>query len=436
MYPLEPVGVFALTNVRRDPQCVRRMDRMLAALRSRPEIRWFDEDELPQVMTELATLWPPAEAPAGAALSFKRPLVFTAMHLGGRRPDLSPLVERCGDSATAKEVSVALGHMTTAIDQHPHERDRRDNFVCWPTYNLGTVYGCSHGCSYCPTGRAGRFLAIALNLEEYMREVVEPVIEANPWNRVFRMILDGADLMTLEPEYGLFDLFVQTLARHPGRFGHFHTASSNVDWLSDLPHRDLLVGVWSLACDTIAREIETGTGHAGDRVEAAARCQAMGIPVRFKFKPVIPVRNWRAEYASIIEKALTETDPESMGFCLYMWNSYESMESMLPLDILDPECVEAARRSVDEMRGVLTGPFPHETRKTIYRHLIREVRRWTSDLPIFLCTESREMWDDLKEEVGQDPGAYVCACSSVAVPGGGLALSKAFRYSTYHPTPL
>jgi hypothetical protein len=46
------------------------------------------------------------------------------------------------------------------------------------------------------------------------------------------------------------------------------------------------------------------------------------------------------------------------------------------------------------------------------------------------------MWDELKDELGQDPSAYVCACSSVAVPGGGLALNPGLRYSTYHPTPV
>ena len=32
-----------------------------------------------------------------------------------------------------------------------------------------------------------------------MERVVGPVIEANPWNKVFRMILDGADLIAFEP---------------------------------------------------------------------------------------------------------------------------------------------------------------------------------------------------------------------------------------------
>jgi hypothetical protein len=162
----------------------------------------------------------------------------------------------------------------------------------------------------------------------------------------------------------------------------------------------------------------------------------MGIPVRYKFKPVIPVRGWRQEYAWAIEQALTRTRPESIGFCTYVWNTYESMLGSLDVDLLDPECVNAARAAREQMRGRRSGPFPHHIRREIYQHLIREVRRWDKDVLLYVSTETREMWDELKDELGQDPRSYVCACSSVAVPGRRLALSRAFRYSTYHPTPL
>jgi len=98
--------------------------------------------------------------------------------------------------------------------------------------------------------------------------------------------------------------------------------------------------------------------------------------------------------------------------------------------------VDEARKHVDAMRGKRQAPFPHHLRKEVYQFLIREVRRWNSDVLLYVSTESREMWDELKDKLGQDPRAYVCGCSSVAVPGRKLALSKAFRYSTYHPTPM
>ena len=437
MYPLTPLKVYMLDRVQDDPACVSRMERILAAVgKGRDDVVCITEQILPEVVAELQEFWPPETVPEGCVRSFMRPLLFTTMDLSFKRPDLKPLLERCPEGTSSGTLDNIFGHLTTAIDQHPHQRDRRENCVCWPTYNFGTMGGCPHGCLYCGNGRDGKFLTVTLNLEEYMEKVVGPVIEANPWSKVFRMILGGADLVTFEPEYGLFDLFTHKLAEYDGRYGHFHTASSNVDWIADLPHRDRLVGVWSVTCEAVARDIEPGTGRAIDRFEAARRVQEMGIPVRYKFKPTIPVRNWREEYASIIEQALKLTDPESIGFCLYIWHSFEAMEKSLPLELLDPECVAAAREAAEEMKDARTGPFPHNVRKEIYQTLIKEVRRWNQDTLLYLSTETREMWDELRDELGQDPRCYVCACSSVAVPGRRLALSPAFRYSTYHPTPL
>lgn len=436
MYALTPLKVFALDRVRADRLCVNRMERMIAALEKPVDVSWITEQNLPEVVAELNVLWPPEDVPVGYVRSFMRPIVFTTMDMSYRRPDLGPLLKTCPPGTTPGMLAAIFGHMTTAIDQHPHQRDRIENCVCWPTYNFGTVRGCSHGCLYCAQGRAGKFLAIALNLEAYMEKVVGPVIEANPWNRVFRMILDGADLMTLEPEYGLFDLFSQKLAQYEHRYGHFHTGSSNVEWLADLPHKDRLVGVWSTTCEAVAQHIEPGTGKAIDRIDAARKVQDMGIPVRYKFKPVIPVKNWREEYAWMLEQAVVRTAPESIGFCLYIWNTYQAMENTLPLDVLDADCVAAARAAAPEMVGQRTGPFPHAVRKEIYQHMIREVRRRDKNVKLYVCTETRQMWDELKDELGQDAAHYVCGCGSAAVPGGGLALSPAFRYSTYHPTPV
>ncbi|MFW6162580.1 MAG: hypothetical protein ACODAJ_07395, partial [Planctomycetota bacterium] len=164
----------------------------------------------------------------------------------------------------------------------------------------------------------------------------------------------------------------------------------------------------------MARLIEPGSGPAVERFDAAAKCQAMGVPARLKFKPIIPVRNWREEYAAAIEALFARVRPESVGFCTFIWNNYEQMCDRLPVDLLDPSVVAAARDAQDAMRDSRLGPFPHETRRDIYRFFIQQVRRWDADVPLYVSTESREMWDELKDELGQDPQAYVCGCSSVA----------------------
>lgn len=436
MYPLTPMKVYMLDRVQDDPRCIARMERMLSAIgKTSDDVNCITEENLPDAVEELSHLWPPESVPEGQIRSYMRPLVFTTQVLTDERPDLKPLLQRCPEGTKPGTLGNIFGHLTNTVDQHPHERDQRENCVCWPTYNFGTMSGCPHGCLYCNNGRSGKFIAIALNLEDYMEQVVGPTIEKYPWNKVFRMILGGADLMAFEPEYGLFDLFTRKLARYEDRYGHFHTGGANVDWLAEFPHRDRLVGVWSTTCEAVARDIEPGSGPAIERFKAGDKCREMGIPARYKFKPIIPIRNWREEYATAIEQALTLSKPESIGFCLYVWNTYDSLVKTIDPDLLDQKYLEAAREASEEMKGIRTGPFPHHVRAEIYRFMINEVRRWDKEVLLYLSTESRDMWDELKDELGQDPRAYVCACSSVAVPGRRLALSPDLRYSTYNPTP-
>lgn len=436
MYALTPLKVYALEQALTDPRCVSRMERILNAIAvSSDDVVRISDKNLPEVVEELQHLWPPKCVSPQHVQSFMRPLVFTTMDLSDERPDLKPLLQRCPEGTSLDTLRDIFGHMTTAVDQHPRDKDQQENMVCWPTYNLGTMKGCPHGCQYCGQGKSGKFISIALNLEDYTENVVGPVIEKYAWNKVFRMILDGADLVTFEPEYGLFELFTRKLAQYENRYGHFHTSSANVDWIENLPHRDRLIGVWSTTCETVAREIEPGSGPAIERIEAGRKCQEMGLPVRYKFKPMIPIRNWREEYSHIIEQALSRSKPESIGFCVIMWMDYDALAEMINLDLLDEEYVEAAREACAQLKGVRTGPFPHHVRGEIYRFLINEVRRWDKDILLYISTESREMWDELKDVLGQDPRAYICGCSSVAVPGPRLALCPELRYSTYSPTP-
>jgi len=103
----------------------------------------------------------------------------------------------------------------------------------------------------------------------------------------------------------------------------------------------------------------------------------------------------------------------------------------MDLELLDPGYVAAMESAEEEMKGAHTGPFPPDVRKEIYRFFIREVRRWDKKVPIYLCTESREMWDEMESEVGQSKRAFMCGCGPVTIPGKGLVLSPRMRYTTY-----
>ena len=153
--------------------------------------------------------------------------------------------------------------------------------------------------------------------------------------------------------------------------------------------------------------------------------------MRFKFKPAIPVRGWREQFSREIKRIFENTRPESIGFACLMWMSLDRVAACIPLELLDPDFVAAAEEAREELAGVRVGPFPHEKRKELYLHLIREVRKYDSEVKLYVSTESNRMWEELADELGQEPGRFICGCNPVQVPGPQLMTCDRLAGSTF-----
>jgi hypothetical protein len=430
MYPLRPFGVYVLNSVVEHEESMARVKRMLAALGvPLASARVFAPEKAADVLREIEA-WEPEDLD-GVPWQHRRALVFTKIRIDdAERAEPVPEVPGVAMSALRN----ILGYLQLVRDTHSPAADEAKNMVCWNTQDFGIMHGCPHGCQYCGVGKSAKMTVVGTNLEEYMAKVVGPTIERHPGQKCFRLIGWTADIATFEPEYGAFELFLAKLAEYEDRYGYFHTAGDNVDWVADVPHRDRLIGVWSLTCRTGEEVIEPGSPTNAERLVAARKCQSWGLPVRFKFKPMIPVRNWREEYARTIDLIFRETKPESIGFCVLMWMTFDQLCKKIDPDLLDPAFVAAARNHADELRDSRTGPFPHELRAEVYRFFIQEIRRHDARIPIYISTESRDMWDELKGEIGQNPRTFVCGCNPIQAPGPKMLVSEELGQSTYRET--
>ncbi len=438
MYPLTPLKAFVHERVQEKPHWKARVERVLAGCARPPEdVVTVTDENLPAVVAELERLWPPETVPEGLERTYMRPLIFTVQQLTldpDTWPDITDLVDRCGGKKSEPLVRKLLGHFNPVTPYHERADDQKKDFVCWPTFDFKTMCGCPHGCQYCGEGKHGKAITLAVNLEEFAETVVPKVVADHAFQKCFRLIGWVAEQAAFEPEYGAFELLNRKLASLD-RYIYFHSAGDSTDWAIDLPHPDRLIGIYSVTCDKVAREIEPGSGSFTARFDAAGRLNAAGIPTRPKFKPIIPVKGWRKEYTRAVDELFGRCQPESVGLCMIMWMSVDTLLEKIGEDLLDPELLAAARAAAPELADVKTGPFPHEVRREIYRHFIQDIRRHDKEVPIYISTESRAMWDDLAEELGQNPCAFFCGCSPVALPGRKLALSEEFKYSTYMPEP-
>lgn len=433
MYPLTPMKVYIDKRVDQKAHWRARADRIIAGCARPPQaIIPYGPDNLPEVVADLAASWPPQDVPEGLEPTYMRSLIFTIQELGEELPDISAAIERCGGEKHAALVRRFLGHIPTICAHHDRDRDAEEDMVCWPTFDFCTMTGCPHGCLYCGEGRNGSNIALGVNLEEYVDEVVSRTVAKHPFQTCFRLLGSVTEQLVPEPEYGAFDLISRKLAE-TDRYLYFHSAGGNVDWIAELPQRDRIIGVFSVTCEAVMRGIEAGAGTVEERFAAAGRLNDFGIQVRPKFKPIIPVRNWREENAKAIEAMFRLCRPESVGLCVLMWMDIDHVKEILPVELLDPEFLAVAEAAKEELAGVRTGPFPPAVREAIYRFFIAEIRKHDSDVPIYISTETREMWDTLEEVIGQKGCSFFCGCSPVAPPGRRLKLTEDCRYSTYGP---
>lgn len=288
--------------------------------------------------------------------------------------------------------------------------------VCRPCWRLTFSPGCVHRCWYC--GLEGG-MTVGLNIGDYLAEL-DAVIAETPWQLTY-LGDDSSDLLILEPELGLVRDVSEDFGRRtdPDRYFIIHTKSANVDFLRDVDHRGHTIPCWSLSGHTQSTVMEALSGSMAERVEAAAKCQDWGMPVRFKFKPFIPVRNWRDEARAMLRHMFERTRPDNLSMTVLMWMTFKELESCVDLALLDAEFVDAARRHARANGDAFskTGPFPPEMRCKVYTFLLHEVRAIDPGVPLTVSTESLDVWKVMGPLLGVAPGEYVCGCGPCAVPG-------------------
>ena len=61
--------------------------------------------------------------------------------------------------------------------------------------------------------------------------------------------------------------------------------------------------------------------------------------------------------------------------------------------------------------------MPHAARAEVYDFLVNEIRSHDADIPVFLCTESLDMWQQFGPRLGMNPANYICGCGPQCEPG-------------------
>lgn len=415
MYDMDPPGVFVSDRVLEHKEGMDRVQRVLRAL-GRDAYEVVSDLALPAMLERPE--WKATVGKAGSRAAVHDPnLFFTLFRFDDGESALRSQIAEANPGADVSKIHPSMlgyHHFTWFnSDQASDDIKPCPQHVCRPAWRLHTGAGCAHRCAYCDL--VG-FMNVGLNMRDYL-EQLDGLVTANPWQLTY-LLDDISDVLILEPELGAMAEVIDYFSGKEDRYLIIHTKSANVDFLESLEHAGHTIPCWSLSAHTQSTQLEAVAGTTEERIDAAQRCQAWGYPVRFKFKPIIPVRDWRDEARDMIRLMFERTRPDNLSMTVMMWMAFDELAACIDLDTLDSAFVDAARREEKEQKELPKNrPFPHNARRAVYEFYLAEIRAHDPDVPVTISTESLAMWHELGSALGVSPHDYTCGCGPQAVPG-------------------
>jgi len=412
---ISPARIFFCNDVTGDEDALARAERIMAAYPDSEVIR-FDRDDLGDVMVRygLGTQRPRmGMGDVGDPDLFLTCARFSAPHT--HSPEVEAITDRI-ENAEERMVLFLLGYcpwqgVWLGGPKHDGKIAMSPDNVCRPAWRLHTMLGCPHHCVYC---HFGELVPIYVNLKEYCVHLTR-LIEANSWQKTF-LYDDAAEALFPEPELGAVEEFINCCRQFPDRYLVIHTKSANVDFLESLDHRGRCIMTWSLTSATQSQETERLSATTDERIEAARKCADWGFPVRFKFKPIVPFKNWRDDAREMIRKAMA-VKLDNISLFTIAWMDVEELKACFPVDRLDPDLLREAEEAKEEMAKRAVRPYPHRVRAEIYHFFLEEIRKYNQDVPITLCTEAVDMWEEFAPLLDRKPSNFVCGCGPMTIPG-------------------
>ena len=407
----QPPRIYVLDAVWEKPAAARRAERVAAACPS-AEVRTFSYDDLPDIVVEEG--WN-LSGKMGTMAQVPPPIPI----LGLFRFDPDAVAR---DAARMQEAFTGEGGFPFSLAagggafvffcSGRTELKPNPEHICRPQWRIHQGRGCPHQCAYCGLGG---YLITHVNTEEYIESLAE-LLRRNPWQKTW-LYDDIMDVPTLEPQLDSLPPLMRFFEATGDRYLIVHTKSDRVEGFLEAKAPKNTIIAWSLSGPTQSRLLEPKTGTTEGRIEAARRCQEAGITVRYKYKPIIPVPDWRSEAEYSVDLALSRTRPDNLSLTALMWMQVEQLEQCIPTELMDPDFLQAAQEAREDMRDLRFAPFPHAVRETIYRHYLAAIRQADPDIPVTICTDSMQMWRSMGADLGCSPADYVCGCGAGATPG-------------------
>lgn len=264
-------------------------------------------------------------------------------------------------------------------------------YLCCGYQILTPQRGCGMYCRYCilQVYFERQCRVLFRNYTELEREVARKMAV---WKGVVRFGTgEFTDSLFAEDKLGLSRKIAATLEPYDNALVEFKTKSSNIGELRRIKRPERVVIGFSLNTTRMIELFEKGTAPLEERLAAARTCAERGFFVAFHFDPMLWYDGWEGEYREVVRAIYAYVkDPRKIAWCSLgglrtnpLLKKYlRSLDNHLPL---------FSGEMMTGNDGKLRYFRPY--RSSMFSAMRDEFDRQDSGATLYLCMESREVWE-------------------------------------------
>ncbi|MCL2219141.1 MAG: hypothetical protein FWC23_04220 [Chitinispirillia bacterium] len=271
-----------------------------------------------------------------------------------------------------------------------------DDYLCCGYQILTPMTGCGMYCCYCvlQVYFDNQYQTVFENLCDLEAEVRRKMESCPDFQKHVVRIGTGefGDSLFLENKLGLSKKIADILDRYDNVLVEFKTKSVNVSTLDQIKNPRKAVIGFSMNTERMVNQLERGTAPVIERLKAARRCADMGFSVAFHFDPIVWYDGWEGEYRSAVSMIYDFIDdPRKIAWC--SMGGFRCMPSL-------KSALRGAGMDLPLFAGeMITGAdgklrYPRTLRVDFYRVMDDQFKRHHNNAPLYLCMESREVWEE------------------------------------------
>jgi len=265
------------------------------------------------------------------------------------------------------------------------------NHICCGYYVINAITNCPMDCSYCVLqGYLNNpFLTLYTNWDDLFQEI-ETFLSSDRQSLLRLGTGELSDSLALESIFPISQTLVPFFSEGQNGVLELKTKSSNVKDILHLNHRGKTVVSWSLNPPQMIEEEEMGTAPLKERIDAAKKCQEKGYPLGFHFDPIIYYEGWERGYQETVFQLFKQIDPKRV-----VWISLGGFRYPPKLKAIAEERFQNTKVFLGELFPGRDGKFRYlkEIRVEMYQKMAGWLREIDPDLFIYLCMESKEVWE-------------------------------------------